>query len=93
MTEKTALERLKLRDHVTEILKLIGEDPQREGLKKTPQRVECSLQHFTKGYGQDPAKILRSAVFEETDYDEMVIVKDIDVFSLCEHHLLRRILP
>ena len=88
MTEKMALERLKLRDHVTEILKLIGEDPQREGLKKTPQRVERSLQHFTKGYGQDPAEILRSAVFGEADYDEMVIVKDIDVFSLCEHHLL-----
>ncbi len=88
MTEKAALARLDLRDHVAEILKLLGEDPSREGLSKTPARVEKALKYVTKGYAQDPAEILRSAVFEESDYDEMVIVKDIDVFSLCEHHLL-----
>ena len=88
MSEKTALARLKLRDHVAEILKLLDEDPQREGLKDTPQRVERALQHFTKGYKQDPEQILKSAVFGEADYDEMVIVKDIDIYSLCEHHLL-----
>ncbi len=88
MTEKAALARLDLRDHVAEILKLLGEDPSREGLSKTPARVEKSLKYVTKGYAQDPAEILRSAVFEESDYDEMVIVKDIELFSLCEHHLL-----
>jgi GTP cyclohydrolase I len=88
MTEKAALARLELRDHVTEVLKLLGEDPSREGLAKTPARVEKALQYMTKGYAQDPAEILRSAIFEESDYDEMVIVKDIEMFSLCEHHLL-----
>ena len=88
MAEKETLQRLELRDHVAEILKLLGENPDREGLAKTSQRVEKSLKYLTKGYAQDPVEILRSAVFEESDYDEMVIVKDIDVFSLCEHHLL-----
>ena len=88
MTEKSALARLELRDHVSEILKLLGEDPSREGLLKTPIRVEKALKHFTKGYVQDAGEILRSAVFDASDYDEMVIVKDIDVFSMCEHHLL-----
>ena len=88
MSEKEALARLQLRDHVAEILKLVGEDPTREGLARTPQRVERSWKHFTKGYAQDPAEILRGAVFDARDYDEMVIVKDIDVFTLCEHHLL-----
>ena len=88
MAEKDTLQRLEIRDHVGELLKLLGEDPAREGLAKTPIRVEKSLKYLTKGYSQDPAEILRSAVFEESDYDEMVIVKDIDIFSLCEHHLL-----
>jgi GTP cyclohydrolase I len=88
MSEKEALNRLALRDHVAEILRLIGEDPTREGLQRTPLRVEKAFEHFTKGYGEDPRSILRGAVFHESDYDEMVIVKDIDVFSLCEHHLL-----
>jgi len=88
MAEKDTLQRLEIRDHVGELLKLLGEDPAREGLAKTPIRVEKSLKYLTKGYAQDPAEILRSAVFEESDYDEMVIVKDIDIFSLCEHHLL-----
>src|SRR5213078_1561770 len=75
-------------DHVAEILKLLGEDPTREGLSKTPIRVEKAWKHFTKGYAQDAGEILKSAVFDASDYDEMVIVKDIDVFSMCEHHLL-----
>ena len=88
MGEKDALARLELRDHVAEMLRLLGEDPSREGLRQTPQRVEKALQYFTRGYAQDPAAILRAAVFDARDYDEMVIVKDVDVFSLCEHHLL-----
>jgi len=88
MGEKETLSRLELRDHVVQILKLLGEDASREGLARTPERVEKSLKFATKGYAQDPAQILSSAVFEESDYDEMVIVKDIDIFSLCEHHLL-----
>ncbi len=88
MAEKDTLQSLEIRDHVGELLKLLGEDLTREGLAKTPARVEKSLKYLTKGYAQDPAEILRSAVFEESDYDEMVIVKDIDIFSLCEHHLL-----
>jgi len=88
MSEKNALARLELRDHVERMLKLLGEDPSREGLLKTPERVEKALQYFTKGYTQDPEAILKSAVFEDREYDEMVIVKDVDVFSLCEHHLL-----
>jgi GTP cyclohydrolase I len=88
MGEKEALERLAIRDHVAEILKHLGEDPSREGLKQTPSRVEKAYRHFTKGYEADPAQILKSATFDARDYDEMVIVKDIDFFSLCEHHLL-----
>ena len=65
----------------------IGEDPQREGLKKTPHRVGKALQFLCKGYNEDPEAILRSALFEE-DYRQMVVVKDIDFYSLCEHHML-----
>jgi GTP cyclohydrolase I len=65
----------------------IGEDPQREGLKKTPHRVGKALQFLCKGYNEDPETILRSALFEE-DYRQMVVVKDIDFYSLCEHHML-----
>jgi GTP cyclohydrolase I len=88
MSEKAEMARLGLRDHVAGILGLLGEDTAREGLVNTPQRVEKALRYFTKGYSQDASEILRSAMFEESDYDEMVIVKDIDIFSLCEHHLL-----
>ena len=69
------------------LLRELGEDPHREGLKKTPERVEAALRYFTSGYGKDVKEIVNGAVFTE-NYDEMVIVKDIDVFSLCEHHLL-----
>jgi len=70
-----------------EILELIGEDPQREGLLKTPERVAKAMQFLNQGYSMDPVKILESAKFKE-DYGHMVIVKDIDFFSMCEHHML-----
>jgi GTP cyclohydrolase I len=72
---------------VEAILKEIGEDPGREGLRRTPDRVARALRYFTHGYAEDPAQALSSAVFQES-YDEMLIVKDIDFYSLCEHHLL-----
>lgn len=70
-----------------EVLSRLGEDPDRDGLLSTPSRVEKSMAFLTKGYDQDPAQILRGALFD-VDYDEMVIVKDIEMFSLCEHHML-----
>ena len=74
-------------DNIREVLLGIGEDPDREGLLKTPQRVEQSLKDITSGYTQDPIKILNQAMFTVAT-DEMVIVKDIEVYSLCEHHML-----
>ena len=73
--------------HYDDILKAIGEDPMREGLKKTPERVAKALQYLTHGYDLDPAAILKSAMFKE-NYSQMVLVKDIEVYSLCEHHML-----
>lgn len=73
--------------HYKAILKLLGEDPEREGLLKTPMRVAKAMQILTRGYTQDPHKVLTDALFEE-HYDQMVIVKDIDFFSMCEHHML-----
>lgn len=72
---------------VTTLLQGIGEDPEREGLVKTPERVARSLRFLTKGYREDPEEMLRKAVFTES-YDEMVLVRDIDLFSMCEHHML-----
>jgi GTP cyclohydrolase IA len=72
---------------VRRMLRMIGEDPNREGLRKTPERFEKSLRYLTSGYHQDPGKILNGAMYSVC-YDEMVVVKDIELFSLCEHHLL-----
>ena len=76
-----------LAEHYHEILRLIGEDPQREGLLKTPMRVARAMQFLTRGYEEDGAEILRSAMFKE-EYHQMVVVKDIELYSMCEHHLL-----
>jgi GTP cyclohydrolase I len=76
-----------IRDHVRAMLGAIGEDPAREGLEKTPERVEKALRFLTQGYAQDVGALLNTALFT-VSYDEMVIIKDIDVFSMCEHHLL-----
>lgn len=77
----------KLSKHYAEILKLAGENPEREGLIDTPRRAAQALQYFTHGNDIDPVEILNSAKFKE-DYREMVIVKNIDIFSMCEHHLI-----
>ena len=77
----------KLQAHYKEILNLIGENPDREGLLETPFRVAKSMQFLTQGYDHDPEEILLSAKFKE-DYREMVIVKDIEIFSMCEHHMI-----
>ncbi len=82
-TEVTA----EIAGHVKEILRLLGEDTEREGLQKTPERVAKSLQYLTKGYIQDGAEIVKSAIFDE-EYRQMVLVKDIDLYSTCEHHML-----
>jgi len=82
--EKTTQE---LAGHIKAILKLLGEDIDREGLQKTPERVAKAMQFLTQGYFQDGKMIVKSALFEEP-YDHMVIVKDIELFSLCEHHML-----
>ncbi len=77
----------KLAKSYVEVLKNLGEDPKREGLASTPKRVACSLQYLTHGYAIDPASILESAKFKE-DYKQMVLVKDIELYSLCEHHMI-----
>jgi GTP cyclohydrolase I len=77
----------RIADHYTDILQALGENPAREGLIKTPERVAKALQYLTHGYDIDPAKILRGAMFAE-EYSQMVVVKDIEVYSLCEHHML-----
>ena len=81
--EKTGI----LAEKYKEILDILGENAEREGLLKTPERVAKAMQFFMQGYGQDPDEILRSAMFTE-DYRQMVIVKDIDFYSMCEHHML-----
>ena len=77
-----------MKELVERILRELGEDPKREGLERTPARVEAMLQFLTSGYQQDVNEVLNGAVFAEDHYDQMVLVKDIDFYSLCEHHLL-----
>ncbi|HAW50673.1 TPA: GTP cyclohydrolase I FolE [bacterium] len=76
-----------MEDLIFNLLKEIGEDPNREGLKNTPKRAADSLRYLTSGYNEDPYSVLKKAIFFE-EYDEMVILKDIELFSLCEHHML-----
>lgn len=76
-----------LKGHYTEILRLLGEDPGREGLAKTPERVAKAMSFLVKGYDENPLEIIRSATFRE-EYKQMVLVKDIEFYSLCEHHML-----
>ena len=88
--DKIALDETRTKElarHYKEILRLLGEDPAREGLLKTPERVAKSMQFLTKGYLEDGRDILRSAMFKE-DYRHMVLVKDIELYSMCEHHML-----
>ncbi len=76
-----------LEQTVATLLRLLGEDPSREGLRKTPHRVARALTFLTQGYQQDPKRIINGALFTE-DYSEMIVMKDVDFFSLCEHHIL-----
>lgn len=76
-----------MEEHIRSILKSIGEDPDREGLLRTPQRVSQALEFLTQGYRMDPEKVINDALFTE-DYEEMIVQKDIDFYSLCEHHML-----
>lgn len=80
-------ERRDMETLIKQLLKKLGEDPQREGLIKTPSRVAASLMDLTEGYRQDPVKLIKNSVFTDK-YDEMVLVKDIPFYSICEHHLL-----
>lgn len=87
MFEQSELESASTQDLLRELLVRLGEDPARDGLLKTPERMQKALEYLTNGYKQDPDRVLNGALFE-VSYDEMVIVKDIEMFSLCEHHLL-----
>ncbi len=87
MNESYKLKNTELADHYRQILSGLGEDPNREGLSKTPQRVAKAMEFLTQGYHQDAAAILQSALFSE-DFSEMVVVKDIELYSMCEHHML-----
>src|SRR5262249_11307242 len=87
LNETKPLDAKSIACHMREIIKLVGEDPSREGLRKTPERFEKALKFLTSGYNQNLDHILNGATFSVC-YDEMVVVKDIEFFSLCEHHLL-----
>jgi len=84
---QTTLTSASMEEIMRELLVRLGEDPSREGLQRTPERFAKAYQYLTKGYKEDPAEVLNGALFT-VDYDEMVIVKDIEMFSLCEHHML-----
>ena len=85
--EEPTIQTASMADLFREVLARLGEDPDREGLSRTPERAASALQYLTRGYKEDPGALVRSALFA-VDYDEMVIVKDIEMFSLCEHHML-----
>ena len=87
ITENPTLTSSSFEDLVREMIVRLGEDPQREGLTATPERVHKAMKFLTKGYQEDPEALLKGALFT-VSYDEMVIVKDIEMFSLCEHHML-----
>ena len=87
METQATLTSASLEDLTRELLVRLGEDPKREGLVRTPERFAKAIHYLTKGYNEDPAEVLNGALFT-VDYDEMVIVKDIEMFSLCEHHML-----
>ena len=87
LTHRSSLADVPTQDIYAELLRRYDEDPTRDGLLKTPERVEKAMQDLTRGYKEDPKAILRGALFD-VDYDAMVIVKDIEMYSLCEHHLL-----
>ena len=85
--EPVTLKQAETQELLHELLVRLGEDPERDGLVRTPERMERALQYLTRGYNEDPEKMLKGALFD-VSYDEMVIVKDIEMFSLCEHHML-----
>ncbi len=87
LTETPTLTSASYEELVREMLVRLGEDPQREGLLRTPERVQKAMEFLTRGYNEDPEALLRNALFT-VNYDEMVIVKDVEMFSLCEHHML-----
>jgi len=87
LSDQSALNSASTQELLRELLVRLGEDPERDGLLRTPERMQKALEHLTKGYNEDPDKVLQGALFD-VSYDEMVIVKDIEMFSLCEHHLL-----
>jgi GTP cyclohydrolase IA len=87
LTETPTLTSATYEDLVREMLVRLGEDPQREGLLRTPERVQKAFEFLTRGYNEDPESLLKNALFT-VNYDEMVIVKDVEMFSLCEHHML-----
>ena len=79
---------VEIKENVRQIIRSLGEDPDRQGLKRTPYRVARAYEYLTRGYHQDPKKVINGALFVEEDYQEMILVKDIDFYSLCDHHLL-----
>ncbi len=83
-----ARERTKVEEAVRTILRYMGEDPDREGLKRTPERVASAFEYFSSGYRQDPKRAINGALFSEEEYQEMILCKDLDFYALCEHHLL-----
>src|ERR1700683_3236840 len=82
-------DRAQVEEAVRTLLRHIGEDPEREGLARTPERVASALQFLTRGYTQDPKTAINGALFSEAEYQEMILCKDLDFYSLCEHHMLR----